>query len=331
MTRTREYLDHVNRIVGDERREALITACADRLILNNAMAPHLARRYAEGEWADTGPAILAAPGQVWAAQSSEPDRDIVAALTGTDTSAFTIAHVERVTGMVCNGRGHAISFGWLGTHYRLTEWPADFSATGERPQAPAAPIEPAEHRGDEDKFDPRRMYVNAEAVSDSPADVNSSPFDGHLPILGDGYTVKLLRSRKTGDDWPLVHLDAIAYLTANLADYRDGFWQWHATEWAPVDHQERYFRHFNELGGSEDVDLEVCAYLGRWLWQRIRGDVAREHGGNAADYHVGFMWAAWMGDLIVPEVIGADPREPLPVDHPLAQCDDQAVLFGGQP
>lgn len=316
-------LERINTIVGPERREALLMARADRLIIDWGMSADMARRYAEGEWANCEPGVLVSPGQVW--ELKDGRRDPLDELLGVRDNVFRIAEVDRAEQMVGDGSGRRMNYvSYLGQHYRLASWHEEYLPGAENPQAPAEPatVEETSETTEEEGFDPRSLFLSVQRSSDRSADVIGS----WLPMLGDFYRTRLGRGGKGN----FVSLDVLGYLAANLEDFRAGYWQWHDTEWVPAGRRgvPRFLEFFNELCFEEpETDAVLTAYLGSWLLNRIRSDAAREHGGTAGEYDAGFMWGAAVGDSIFPAVPGSDPRQELPVDHPLVQCPGQGDLF----
>lgn len=318
-------LEHIEAIVGPQRREKLIAAAADRLVLNEGLTPEAAGPYARACWESLDPTVLVAPGQVWASRKGGDPRGALAEVFGAaDGSTFRIDTVDRETHMVEDGAGRSINYkSYLGRHYRLAEWPLEHQPGEDTPQPPAAVDDESpgweEESDGEPEFDPRAMYMIVEREDFTPP-ADGSFLDGHLAMLGHGYSTQLGRTGKN-----FVALDVPAYLRANLADYRAGYEHWQATEWANTPG----LFHFNTHDGREAIyGTEVAAYLGYWLWQRIRSDAATEHGGTPTDYNPGFPWAPSYANKIIPAVAGADPREPLTADHPLSQCPGQLNLFG---
>jgi hypothetical protein len=322
-----------DKIIGPDRRAALIQAAADRMSLEGTMRPDAALRYATTAYANGDPNVIVAAGQVWRERPKRKDPAIKGFGPG---AALRIVAVDRATGMAESAGGVYVNYGtYLGPNYYLAEWPLDFRADeGQAPQAPAEP--PAEDAAPaaqeaEERFDPHMMYLivgpsfeRRMARKDAGEDVK--PLDGHMPMIGECYRTELGKDGKS----PFVFLDAVAYLRAHLADYLDRWPEWNDLHW----HDGRgsmgagALEFFNELGGEGcETDLAVGAYLGWWLWNRIMVDVVREHGGTAKDYSVMFMWSPDMVDPIVTAVPGADTTEPLTHDHPLAQVAGQQTLI----
>jgi hypothetical protein len=327
--------ERVEAITGPARRDQLIQACADRLVLDG-MAPGPALTYARACWREARPEVIVAPGQVWEQIRQDRTQAAVAKVFGgTRWDTFTIKTVYRYSGMVCNGRGRQMNYlCYLGSHYRLVAWPIEYPACPDTPQPPMPVTQADDPPDDDDGFDPRQIpiIVARKRPDDEPFDA-AKWHQSWLPMISAGY-----RTRYGGKSGTLAYvtLDVIAYLKEHLGDYRAGFDQWRALDWAPnaggvpvADGVKvpRGMAFFSDLGGCDDTDIDVAAYLGRWLFDRITGDAAREHGGTPAGYEVTLDWGAWMADEIVPQVVGADPREDLPVDHVLAQCPGQLVLL----
>lgn len=293
-------------IIGPDRRDQLIQAAADRIVLHRGISPDAARRYATTAYENCDPAVILAPGQVW-----KPKKG--------DGEPFTVVHIDRDSRMA-EDNGSAINFDYLTAGWTLTDWPTDASET---PQPPTEPTTTDDNEDDEDDYNPHHHYLIIERADHDP---QQRPPSTHLAMSGEHYTTHIGKDGKT----PFVFLDLPTYLAAHLADYRDGWQQWHDTVWTKASRTERVIAFFNELGGSE-CDREVAAWLGHWLHERVQSDAAREHGGAPTDFEVLFMWGAHMADEILPAVAGSDPREPLPGWHELAQVAGQSDLFGAVP
>lgn len=324
----------VDEIVGPKRKQDLIEAAADRMVLRGEFSRREhAVRYATQMWPDS--TILVSRGQVWQRKGPTRDDDM-GALTGTDTSQVTIEAVDRGQQMVCVGAGRYMNYViYLPHRYDLVDWPADMPAsdgTHHDPQPPAAALPPPEEHDDDDgeaEFDPRNVYVliqnKAEMEAYFKSRVAGAPA-GHgahwLPM-----TRPYWSSRPTNcDDCYVTSLDAVSYLAdpANLGNYRAGWPHFVAT----FDPKNAFLDHFNMLSTTGfNTDVTVAAYLGHWLWQSARGEVVAEHGGTVDTWDAGFMWGGFMADQLIAVFPLADPTVDLPVDHPLVQCAGQAELF----
>lgn len=301
-------------VIGPERRDRLITRYADRLSLTYGMTAESARRYTEGLADDADPAVLLAVGQTW----SQPDGKI---LPGGELFGFAAAGSYTIVGFTGDGM---VSVGdgtvHLGAHlFRgmwLTSWPDTFTLEDE-PEPPQQPIaeQPDKPTEGEPDFDPRVLWVMAHRSRE-----DGLPIGEGLPLLGDHYRAVNWRKPEYEPSFGNA-LDVPAYLEEHLADYRAG-WPDFQNEFAGGD----WLDYFNHLGACE-TDLAVAAYLGRWLWQRVRSDVVTEHGGTVNDYDVMFPWAPCYADLVLEVAQYAHPEWEIPADHRLAQCDGQADLF----
>ncbi|MCX5070880.1 hypothetical protein OOJ91_34090 [Micromonospora lupini] len=323
-----------NPIIGPDRREHLIRAAADRLILEQGLAPDAALRYATAAYDNGDPIVLVAVGQVWRAKRQPREE------ADAPRNEAVIAEVDRETAMALTTSGWSLHYGcYLGRHYDLVDWPAEHPAVAEYLAEQSAKLqtaqaeaetEPAAAADDEDEEDPLadgQLYLIVERRRPRDSD-RPGVFNRHLPMLSDGYLVHLGNDGKT----PFTFLDVPTYLRLHLHDYRDRWPEWYATSWKANNGNLGILGYFNDISGECDLDdTAICAYLGWWLWQRVREDAAGEHGGTAEEYHALFQWGPASANHVVPLVQGADPTQELPADHPLNQCAGQVDLFGLPP
>jgi hypothetical protein len=310
-------------IVGPQRRAQLIEAYADRLVLDIGMSFEQARRYAASIWPDV--TVLIGIGQVWR-RIGDARRGDMPPLSGDSTEEVTIEAIDRWSGMVDVGQGRHLNLtAYLTLRYELVAWPPECPAVPPEPLlAPAASLPQPEEQGgsdDEEEFSPHQLFVLAHRNGPPQDD------DGHaerphgprwLPILADHF--QSVPTRCPG--CYMVWLDTVAYLRTHLADYRVGWPDW-LDLWRPGD----VWEYFNEWGRGFVTDIEVAAYLGHWLWARIRAHVVAEHGPQEDGYSVVFMWAGHMADAIIDAYPYADPRRELPPDHELMQGPGQLSLL----
>ncbi len=309
----------VDGIVGSQRRIQLIEAAADRIVLEVGMPWERARAYAASCWPDIG--VLIGVGQVWRRVGERRPGDI-GAVMNVDDELVTVTAVDRDQAMVEVGAGRWLHLYYtLPVRYRLDAWPPECPATPATPVAPAGaslpPPEEQDHSDDEERFDPRAVYVLIHH------DVRD---DGHakhgprwLPMMGDHYRSRPVRC----PGCYMTTVDTVAYLSAHLLDYRAG-WTDFLDQWRPGD----AWNYFNEINATGyDTDTEVASYLGWWLWERVRADVVREHGGTLVDYSVMFMWGGHLADAVIEANPYADPRIELPPDHDLMQGPGQTNLL----
>ncbi|WP_431977610.1 hypothetical protein [Micromonospora haikouensis] len=323
-------MERVNAIIGPDRRDQLIRAAADRLILEHGLAAEPALRYATAAYDDGDPIVLVAVGQVWRAKRTPREE------ADAPRDEAVIAEVDRATAMAWTTTGRGLNYAChLGRHFDLVDWPADHPAVAEylaeqaaKAQATHADPEDASTAPDDDEpLADGQLYLIIEHQHPKGTG-RADPFDQHLTMLGDGYVVRLGRDGKT----PFTFLDVPTYLRLHLHDYRDRWPEWRETSWKVNGGNIGILGYFNDLTGECELDdTAVCAYLGWWLWQRVREDAAREHGGTADDYHALFQWGPASANHVVPTVQGADPTQELPADHPANQCAGQVDLFGLPP
>lgn len=310
--------EDVDVIVGPDRRRQLIAAFADRLVLETSMPLGRAVAYGEQVWPDR--AVLLAPGQVWELIGEVRQSDIGAIMQVPAT--LTIERADPGA-MVDMGGGRHLHPDHLWTRYRLVDWPAHLPAIVEPQEPVGEPIpEPDEEEPDEEQFDPRGMFVAVHPAIDPDPKGPRPDHPPYMPMVGEHYRSRdgFLRGCTCCF---LVTLDVIEYLRAGLANYRDG-WADYRDGWR---RQDALFA-FNEMTfDGYDTDTAVAAYLGHWLWESIRGDVVREHGGTVDDYDTMFMWGGHLADVVIEAFAYADPRVELPVDHDLMQCPGQQTLF----
>lgn len=322
-TTDRASLAHM--VIGPERAERLITRYADGLALRWGMRLEAARKYAEAVYAEAAPVMVLAPGQVWSRpDGKELPGDAIAGLLGQDPNEqWTVAGFSDDGMMVEVGRGVLINPD-IFNHLWLTAWPEQFTLNVEAPQPPAKPIaleSPGAAAGDgerDEEFDPRCVWFTA-----GRSDERGFRVGNGLPMLGDHYRA-VNWYKPEYDPYYGNGLDVVAYLAEHLADYRAG-WADFVAQWRSRD----WIDHFNELDGGCECPVEVSAYLGRWLWQRVRADVVAEYGGTVDDYDVWTMWSPSKADAVIAAAPYADPEWEIPSDHPLGQCDGQLDLLGG--
>ncbi|MFF4417042.1 hypothetical protein ACFYY8_31360 [Streptosporangium sp. NPDC001559] len=304
-------------VIGPERRERLIVRYADGLSLRYGMAMEAARRYATGLVDDADPAAILAVGQVWSERDGHKPHGLEFFRSDDDTSYEVSGFTD--DGMVMVGDGSLHLGVDLFARMWLTAWPDTYTLVDE-PQPPSAESPQPDQEADESdaaegRFDPRKLWVMVSRVRE-----DGLPFGEGLPLLGTHYRAVNWKKPEYEPSYGNA-LDVPAYLAEHLADYRAG-WpdflsQFEAGDW---------LSYFNELGSCE-CDLEVAAYLGRWLWQRVRSDVVTEYGGTVADYDPMLPWAPHYADAVLEVAPYADPEWDIPVDHPLAQCDGQTSLL----
>jgi hypothetical protein len=327
---TEQPAAEIDAIVGADRKRRLIEAAADRWTLYGEFSSNAqALRYAQQTWPDA--AILVARGQVWRRKGPARRGDI-GVILGRDDETVTIEQVLHAEQMVDVGGGRRLNYMcYLTDRYELIGWHPDFVPGGDNPQPPAASLAPPEEQptGGEPPFDPRAMFVLVQREADLDAYIKARTAGGEA---GHGpHWMPMTRPywRSGTTECPVCYftaIDVVAFINdpVNLANYRAGWPDFLAA----FEHKDAHWNYFNELSwGGFDTDLQVAAYLGQWLFQAIRGDVAREHGGTGADYDTGFMWAGDMADVVLEACPFADPRVDLPADHALAQCDGQESLL----
>jgi hypothetical protein len=311
-------------VIGPERRERLIDRAADGLSLQYGMTMVAANRYATELVTIADPATVLAVGQTWAL----PDGVTLPAAELLSTTAAATPHTVvgfTADGMVAVGDGTL----HLGVHLFdtmwLTAWP-DACALDEGPAPPRAALPPPEETDveaededeDEDEFDPRRLWTSVTRMRPDGLTIGEG-----LPLLSAHYRAVNWKKPEYTPSYGNL-LDVPVYLAEHLADYRAGWLDFrdqfrvrNVVDWAG---------YFNGLGGCQG-DLCAAAYLGRWLWQRVRADAVAEHGGDVGGYDVMIPWSPWMADVVLDAAPYADPEWEIPADHPLAQCDGQAALF----
>jgi hypothetical protein len=319
----KQTAEEIEAITGTARREALIASFADRLVLGWAMTLEQARRHAEQCWPSVE--IVAAPGQVWW-KATPPHPGDLGALFGDPSEELTIVDIDRWSRMVDVGGGQHVNLeAYLEPNFVLAAWPEEFQPGADVPQPPAASLTPVEEEGDddEDDLDPREMVVLISREADWKQKTAPSDIVAHLPMLSDHWSSTPYNTKRPELGY-IAAVDVIAYLQANLANYREG-WPDFTEQWRNEDAWEA----FNELSWEGfETDTPVAAYLGDWLWKAIAGDVVREHGGRIDDYQITFMWGGPDADTVIEAYPYADPRAELPVDHPLRQFPGQLDLLG---
>jgi len=311
----------LNKIVGDKRRNELIRAAADRLILEQGLTDAHAMNLARQAWQAGDPATIVAVGQVWEAVLG---RDEESLLVRGEEGQVVIVDVDREEGMVAVGPDGGLSLNYvhyLPARFTLVDWPTvehpHVAAYREKTTAAAAGRvfeEPGET--EEEPAPTGEVYVLVHRADDVTLT--------HLPmVLTPGYITRYERAKTI----PFVHLDCVFYLREHLADFRAGWGQWrdlHRPGGRVMDGPE-------PVGFDPDpdwLDEDVADYLGWWLNERIRSDAVAEHGGVRGDYEVFFQFDYEVAEVVVAAVSGGDPTKPLPVDHRFAQCDGQVALFG---
>lgn len=319
MTKLNERAALAHMVIGPQRREKITDQNAHGLVLNHGMPLDRARKYAASfiEAADTVSIIRV--GQVWARKEGQKlPGDSISELLGREPDeTYTVDGFE---GAMVHVGGQRFINVCLFNDLHLVAWPEEFDLSDEAPKPPQQPIaEDEEDDADEDveRFDPHSLWTMAHRSAEWSAD-KPTPY---LPLLGDHYTAVNMYKPEFDPGYSN-KLDIPAYLTEHLVDYRAGWPDWSAQS------DGNWMFQFNELDGGCECDIAVSAYLGYWLWQRVRSDVVTEHGGTVDDYDVGFMWAPGMADLVLEVAPFADPEWEMPPDHRLALCDGQASLFG---
>jgi hypothetical protein len=316
MTKLDERAALAHMVIGPERREKLIDQNANGLSLNHGMPLDRARKYAESCFESADTVSIIRIGQVWSRKEGQKlPGDVISEMLGRDPGeTYTVDGFEGE--MVHVGEGRFINVClFAGLH--LVAWPESFTLDEEAPQPPQQPItEDDEAEVDGERFDPHSLwtltYRSGEWSREKP-----TPY---LPLLGDHYTAVNMYKPELEPGYSN-KLDIPAYLFEHLADYRAGWPDWSAQN------DGEWIDHFNELDNGCECDVSVSAYLGHWLWQRLRSDFVSEHGGTVDDYDAGFMWAPGMADLVLEVAPFADPEWNIPADHPLAQCEGQDSLF----
>jgi hypothetical protein len=323
MIKTEERAALARMVIGEERREQLIARYADRLVLKFGMRPGPARRYAEGLVDAAEPGAVLAAGQVW----SKPDG---VKTKGEELFRFLRDKTYTIEGFGQPGPSNQIMVkvsegGWYAVHvferWWLTGWPEEHGVDV-KPQPPGAPLpddtDPPDDDTDEDRevYAPRSVWFMVNRVKDG-----LSVGEG-LPLLSAPYRACNWHKPEYDPSYGNA-LDVVAYLETHLADYRAG-WPDYRAQWKT---RESVWAAFNELDSGCECDIRVAAYLGYWLWQRVRSDVVTEYGGTVDDYDVMHMWGPSKADIILAAAPYADPEWEIPPDHPLAQCQGQTGLF----
>jgi hypothetical protein len=303
-------------VIGPDRRERLIVRYADRLSLAHGMTMVAARRYAQELVDDADPGAVLAVGQTWSQRDGGkiPGSELIKSVR---EKSYTVAGFTG-DGMVVVGDGNLHLGAHLFGRMWLTAWPDTYTLDDE-PQPPTAGLpEPDDEQpvSDEERFNPRNLWVMAHR-----ADEDGLPIGEGLPLLGTHYRAVNWHKPEYEPNYGNA-LDVPAYIDEHLADYRTGWLdfrdQFKSRDWLD---------YFNGLGAAE-VDVAVAAYLGHWLWERVRADVVAEYGGTVKGYDVMFPWAPYYADAVLEAAPYAHPEWEVPSDHPLAQCDGQASLFG---
>lgn len=302
-------------VIGSDRRDRLISRYADGLSLAWGMTQVAARRYATGLVDEAVPGAVLAIGQTW----SQRDGD---ALPGAELIRSVREKLYTVAGFTDDGLV-SVNDGKLHLNARLfermwlTAWPDTYTLIDE-PQPPQATLPLPEEETTEDdgeRFDPHNLWIMAMRERE-----DGLPLGEGLPLLGDHYRAVNWKKPEYEPSYGNA-LDVPAYLAEHLADYRAGW-----PDFRDQFDRGNWLDHFNELGGC-DVDVAVAAYLGRWLWERVRADVVNEYGGTVDNFTVMFPWAPYYADAVVEAAPYSHPEWEIPSDHRLAQCDGQAELF----
>jgi hypothetical protein len=321
-TLTDEQMKLADMVIGPERRERLINRYADQLALKYGMDALAARRYATSVYEAGATEMLLAVGQVWAKREGYelPAEQLFIAATGKREGAYTVAGFQGA--MVDVGHGTAINY-TLFANMWLVAWP-------EEHQLPKDEVwlgYGADGATDGDVLADRGVSVDPEAfgvIAQREAEFGK-PMPEWLPLIGGFYQAANIHLPQHPPCYVNV-LDIPAYLDHHLADYRAG-WSDFRDQYRPGDGVE----YFNAYEAPCECDSIVAAYLGHWLWQRVRADAASEYGGNVGDYMVMFEWAASHADAVLAVAPYADPAWELPADHRLAQCDGQGSLLDPLP
>lgn len=304
-------------VIGPERRERLIARYADGLSIRWGMTMDAARRYATGLVDDADPCAILALGQTW----SVPDGKTLAAAELMESARATSYEVAGFTddGMVLVGDGRLHLNQQMFTSMWLSVWPDTYTLADDEPTSPKMALpevseEPQQDGGDE-HFDPHNLWVMVARTRE-----DGLPLGEGLPLLGAHYRAVNWHKPEYEPSYGN-SLDIPAYLAEHLADYRAG-WADFREEFAGGD----WLDYFNGLGECES-DLAASAYLGRWLWQRVRADVVTEYGGTIKGFDVMFPWAPYYADAVFEAAPYAHPEWEIPADHPLAQCEGQTDLL----
>lgn len=320
-------------VIGAERRTRLIERQADVLALEHGMPLDRARRYAGHQVDEAHAAVVLAVGQVW----SRPEGVTLpgAALAGSRIAAdsYTVLGFGQPgpSGqvMVQIGEGSWVSIDTFESMW-LTAWPETYTlrnephpltVTGVLLEGGAIEEEdaPAEEDGDAgDGFDPRAVWFIAYRTGEAGFGTGEG-----LPLLSAPYRAVNWKKPEYEPFYGNA-LDVPAYIAEHLADYRAA-WPDYRDRW---NGEDSAFDAFNELDGGCECDVRVAAYIGWWLWQRVRSDVVAEYGGTVADFEVHHMWGPAKADAVLAAAPYADPEWEIPADHPLAQCDGQTALGG---
>jgi hypothetical protein len=303
-------------VIGPERRERLISRYADGLVLTHGMSVNAARRYATELVDDADPGAVLRVGQTWTQRDgrSLPGAELILSVR---EKSYTVAGFTD-DGMVEVGDGALHLGAHLFTQMWLTAWP-DTITLDDEPQPPADPLpEPEDDDEQGERLDPRNLWVMASRCRE-----DGLPLGEGLPLLAAHYRAVNWKKPEYEPSYGNA-LDVPAYLNEHLADYRAG-WPDFRAQFKPGE----WLDYFNGFGGCE-ADIAVAAYLGRWLWQRVRSDVVAEYGGTVDGFDVMFPWAPYYADAVLEAAPYAHPEWRIPPDHRLAQCDGQDSLFAAE-
>lgn len=320
MTNDRAALADI--VIGPERRTKLIERYADGLALKYGMSVEAARRYAGDVYESADPVMLLSVGQVWARREGKPlPSDTISDLLGRQRDdTFTVTGFEGYMVEVGKGRltnSHAFADMWL------VSWPEEYQLDDAQPAPPAEPIRQdlPESKTDDDgepQFDPRAVWFLIHRTNEQ----GISTGEG-IPLLGRHYRAQNWKKPEYEPCYGNA-LNVVDYLAEHLTDYRAGWPEFTATR----DIRREWFGYFNELDDAGcECGIELAAYIGHWLWQRVRSDVVTEYGGTVDDYEVVQMWSPSKADVILAAAPYADPEWQIPADHPLSQCEGQESLL----
>lgn len=305
-------------VIGPERRTKLIERYADGLSLKYGMSLDAARRYATDVYESGAPQMLISIGQAWARREGKPmPGDTIADLLGREHSE-TVTVTGFWEDMAEIGKGswlncRAFSDMWL------VSWPDEYQLDDAQPAPPAEPISedpPPSGNDSEPEFNPQSMWVTV--AKDEP---RKTAVPDWIPLLSQFYCAVNVRKPEYSPSYANA-LDIPAYLERHLDDYRAG-WPDFVNQW----NQNEAIFHFSVLGPGCKCGVKLAAYLGHWLWQRVRSDVVTEYGGTVDDFDVHFEWGPHYADAVLKVAPYVDPEWEIPADHPLAQCDGQESLL----
>ena len=314
-------------VIGPERAEKIIAQEADRWALRWGKPLDQARRYIENCYQEAHAATIVRIGQVWGRRDGkEMPGDAFASLTGQERSDTVTVHAFDGDMVQTTLKPQAWTNICMFDGLWLVAWPEEYDLADTLPEPPSEPITDleGEESGEEEKFDPRALFV----LVHREGSYEPGKLTAYLPLLGEHYTARNMVKPEYEPSYGNL-LDVPAYLAEHLADYRSGWSDW-LDQFTGVNKPEQWIDFFNELDGGCECAIEVAAYLGWWLWQRVRSDVVSEHGGTVDDYAVTIMWSPGKADVVLEAAPYADPEWEIPPDHPLVQCDGQDSLFGAE-